>query len=749
MTLLLLMVGTLSVLAAVFGGGIAFEVALRRMGRANRLFSGNVQGSLAFGSLLSLLLILTLNGWMPGTWLYPVSSVVGVAVIAAFFWREPDRARRWEVGGLITAAAIVCVVLQFGWYRTFSSHGFWLLEGPNHDMVFFFAGAKWAAEHALLVPKGEVAAAWNMGDCWQGIVMIGNDCPVYRGGTYTFMAMASQWVADASPNALRSTVGLLGLFPVLGLSTLEFDRNAPWLRWVKMVILPGLVSATAGMLCAITNENIGTAFGAAALAMMTFLIFIDGVHPAAKAMMLAVSAAIATHVYGEASIYACWLVATGVIRDAWASRRARWVIVGGAFSLLIYVVSLNTLLPALYKSFVAVSGLVGQNAWQSWFISANPVTWIAAPFTGLLMGGKPMVSDLGLVLGFALTIVTVMMGLRRQWLVTTSLLVLSVLMVWYIESRSYQYGEHKVIELLSPVWGALLCSLLVRDRKKTQPRAVSIVSMQEVQIALVAGLMLTIAADYLWRAREDILDHKVWALSPDFAKGLEVVDPGDEVVLDVSASWDFTRYPKQDMAVVDVHLRGGRVLMSHKVDGSMRAYSENFMKNGFARAVTPDWLVQLKAPDATAVIKPSGKAIRENHDYALYDLRDGSEPVALAGSGWYRCEPGHCWTGESYSVETFVPASCANREPRLVIQQDFYRSPANAGILVRVNDEARREVPLQQGAELAVDLPSGWSNVSVSPGWRVVSPADAGESGDNRVLFAKLKQVSVECRALP
>lgn len=742
--LMLLLAGTFSVLLAILGAGAAAAMAIgARFGGQKESFALRF----SLGSVGSVLLLLNLNSWVPGAYLFPAAAALGAVAMAAFLIRSSDRdAKRLVVTAFLTGF-VLCAIFQTGWLWMFVSRAYWMLEGTNHDMVFFYGGAKWVTEHAAFVGQSELLERWQIGTCSQGMQMIGSGCPVYRGGTYTLMAFGGYWLPDAGPNALRSTISLIGLFPLIGFIGLRGaampSARAERLRALAILLASAAICLSAGMLCSVVNENLGTAFGAAALAMLLIQAAMPTQSPASKAVLLGMGAAVGAWMYGEAAVYACWLVAVGVIRDAWTLKRPLWVIQGGVLAAAVFLAGLNVLVIDLYQSVATVSGLVTSVAWSSWFISAAPVTWFAAPFAGLFMGGGAHVSTLALVLGFLLSGITLWMGLKQpERIVTLGLVVLSAALVFFIESKGYQYGEHKIIELLAPLWSACLCSMLFRRWQASAEEGMP--TMQAAIGAVVCGaLLLLLSLNYLHRSRDVLLAHRVSALGYEFPLQLARVKPGDEVVIDVSSTVNDVRYVKQDLAAIDVHRRGGKVLLPNKVDDSLTAYSERVLRDSFRRSRTPDWLVQFKSPFAGSVIHTDLLPVSESAEVAVYDLRNGTKPLVLAGPGWHACETDRCWTKRAYGLEAYVPRSCKSGA-RLSVNQELFMPLADGVVKVRVSG-SERNVPVNEASTLDVGLPAGWSTIEVEAGWEVKSPLQAGLSADGRELFAGLRRVDIRC----
>ena len=86
-------------------------------------------------------------------------------------------------------ALFVVLMLFKGWK-------FWLHEGPNHDSLVYFEGMSWAIDSPLWIDSQAVSSRWGLGKCGEGSMWIGNNCSLYRGGTYSLAA----WTQFFSPS---------------------------------------------------------------------------------------------------------------------------------------------------------------------------------------------------------------------------------------------------------------------------------------------------------------------------------------------------------------------------------------------------------------------------------------------------------------------------------------------------------------------------------------------------------------------
>lgn len=731
-----ILVPGLTVCVAIVGTAGLLAFACRRAGWC---LGGMSEGqTLLLASVCVLALLLNANAWLPGRILFPALLATGMTglVMAAWGWRRAPMA---HVVLWVAATGWLCTsVMVAAWDLAFAGRHLWMLEGTNHDLVFFYGGAKWALQYPLAVDQAAVQQTWELGRCGQGMQFIGSGCIVQRNGAYTLLGLASTLVPEAGPNQTRAMVGAYAVFPLLGLLPVIGRRFGQGRWWPHGGMLTSalvlLCMGCTGMLLAVVNENIGAAMAAALLT----TIVLWGLTPMAslpvKWIMLGMTAGCVGIVYGEAAVYACVIVALAVVVTARWQRSWRTLAVGGVLSLLTCALVLNRYLPELIASYQQVSGIVAQADWPSWYIHQFPLWWLGAPFAGLLMTAQPPVNPEAVAMGVLLMLVTACLAVReRRGRFFCGLLLVSGLLVGYVQLQGYEYGEHKLVQMLGPVWVALLAWVLARHarRRRTLPT-----------ILLVAGVLAALSSAYATRARAIIESHVPAAVTYSLAAALRLPQPGDEVILDTAAVRGPEKFVKQDFAILELHQRGVRARLAAS-GNTPEGYSDALFEGSLAAAHSPDWLLVLKQPGTDSVTHPPMAPVREDATFALYSLNHGEFPSVVAGKGWHQCEQQHCWTSGEFTVEAVVPSACEN--PLLYLAMAPFQPPAGGRIEVKVNGADFANLHVEHNQEILVPLALGRSVVSVHPRWQVQSPHALGMSDDGRRLFASISTVGVRC----
>lgn len=549
----------------------------------------------------------------------------------------------------------------------FYSDSYWLIAGSNHDLMYFFAGSLWADIYPLRPSQEVVESVLGLGRC--GGVLIGTGCPVYRDGGYALLSFATAFIQAPTPTDIRSVSAIVSVFALVGLLPLTAIKQRAVVRladfaWISLASL--LAALSTGMLGAYLNENIGTALGAGPLMTIAGLSLCGaGSYLWRRTVAMGALAGVCGLIYGEALIYACVLVAIAVIADAFAGRRPLWVIWGGLISVFTCVFVLGPAVVDIYNSFKAISGLVAQGkAWGGWYFGAAPYYWLAAPFAGLVMQGEPAVRGVGAYVGIVLSVLAFTLCLRRRsWVFAIGLTGLSLLLAYYIEKNNYGYGEHKIIQILGPVWFiALMVGL--RDLYSTT-RLIG-----KGVVLLAFGAVFALSFDFIVRGDRIIQKNMVpESIRYGFAEALERVNPGDEVVLDVSSVFNGQRNVRADYATLLLNYSGARVRISKKADGSWVGNTQRPIWGNFKQSDSPDWYLQFQPRKGAGLVidRSPSVPVAETPEMKLYRLTPASAPLVLAGRGWDACDVSGCSVAHSYSLEIFSPSGC--RAPVIRIYQ--------------------------------------------------------------------------------
>ncbi|MGV8864887.1 MAG: hypothetical protein ACOH2R_24810 [Pseudomonas sp.] len=705
---------------------------------------------LVVGVLLAILAVLNANLWAPVQGIF--LSVVLLSTVALGRAAITPSVRNVLWMPALTASTVVAIAALVVAFRV-NAQDFWLLEGPNHDSLYYFQGAVWAWANPIHVAPDVVTEAWRLGSCTQGAVYIGTDCVGYRGGTYSMLALANGAARAKSGNTAQMLVALAALFPLLALlPALAKFAAAPQLRRMILVgssisVLACLVFVAPGMTGAIANANVGTAFGSACVAMVFGLAVVPCPSPILRAFALGLATAIAGHVYGEAVVCAGYFAALGVVIDSIRTRRLAHFMIGGLVAFLTFLIGLNVVATELFESFTAIDAIAQGGQWAGWYLNAPVWTWIAAPFAGILLGADPAVTQNSLLVGGILSGVVAVVGLtlRQTRLATIAFGLLTALLIWYVEHRAYAYGEHKILQMLGPsasMLAAMIVVALVKSRGSQRERMIARLLAATVVLLMVAGAALFDRRVSVLMG-DSILLH---GLSHDFESGLLPVSNEDRVIIDDLGAVSVEKYQKTHYLGFLMQLRGAVAVLPEIGDDALRGgYLRNVAGDTLRSARSPRWLLQLKSEaGARSVFHYPAAAVLKTSEYDLIDL--SRVPAALAaGNGWYGCEAFHCWTHEAFEIESNVSSMCEiTGTARILMDIAFFSPPMGASFTASRSDGWSETHPALDG-KVAIPLPVGWTRTTIKANWAPFSPRALGTSSDNRALFAMVKGASVEC----
>lgn len=732
-------------MAAVITAAGAVPGALVSVWRTQASKPG-VAWCMAGGVVALTVLLLNVALWVP---VQPIALGLAILLVPGSFalWtmrgtNAGQAAVSLIVGSGATVAVIAAVLAMY-----FGASDWWLLEGPNHDSLFYFEGAAWSWQRPLRVSPEEVADVWKLGTCSQGGVFIGQDCGVLRNGTYSMLAFGSALNRPASANEIQVTASIAATLLYLA-GTVAFQQiRQPIRRSLAAGLFAMLVVLSPGGISALVNANLGTLFGATAVAMSMGIALARCRSPYFKAALLGLCTAAAGHLYGEAVAAAGVVAALGVTLDALRRRSATLFVTGGAVALAACIVGLNVALVDLFRSFQAVSTVSTGGAWPAWYIDAPLVAWIASPFAGIVLGLDPEVTPLSLAAGGALSLLVLALGLSTRSFRWATLISagLATALVAFVEVRDYQYGEHKVVQLIGPfayAFALLLAYRLVSLYSRSAHRRFA-----NATPLLLVSLCVLCSAVVLYRSFRLLHDGApVHGLQADIIDGLRRIPHGSDVVIDDLGAIGVEKFQKAHYLAFLLRARETTALFPALVDDPLRGgYVRNTLGDTMRRG-RPAWLVQMRSAD-DAVNSPFAypqDAVHAYNEYRLVNARIA--PVVMAaGNGWYQCEATHCWTKSGFEIEAFVGPDCAAVGATLTLELSYYRAPPQA--VMRVASEIGVEDHLARDGSVSVKLGPGWTRTRFHASWPLSSPLAVGESQDSRQLFARVSRVSGTCEA--
>lgn len=739
------MVALFSLLSAFLGVALLSGVIVINAPVLCKGWLSDVPTEARYVALYALILLVALNGnqWISGNLLFPFITITAITSVLISLRKLTDSDRRIALHDGISLLAVQIFTL-FAVFIVFQMYRYWLLEGSNHDSLYYYEGLHWALASPLFVSKEEVRELWALGDCGVNFY-IGYDCQPYRGGTYTVAAWTQYFALDFIGNTLHfiavhsATMAWLACRLIIAKSVH---------RWF-IALLTLLVAFSTGIIGALVNANLGTVLGAACFVPIVALALRTDLLLKVRFGLMAAWCAVAAHVYAESVFYAGLFIGLVfllelprhycLLRLAGVSRLAMLLL------LIVFGLGNIAVMQAFATLFFFVETVKGVE-WFSWYIQQQPLLWVGSFIAGLLIGaGKPLIPVVVLASVITLFSGGMLLSSQRTSAGALALIGTSCLAVLYVEFTGFQYGEHKIVHLLGPAWA--LAVVFAGARLLGWAGAVDFARLSPPMLkaggVIILFCVALITASFF--VRSGVLLNSLRVLhSVDF--GLPVVSsyvrPGETVLVDDTAWFNIEKYQKTHYLVFQLQHQGATALLpSISTDVLRGGYFRTSRHDTLSRAKGVDWLVQSRGrliPNSKFV-PPDLTPIWESADFSLY--RIGNKSVAVAGNGWYDCEPNHCWTVAPFEIETYVPAG---GKFELSVYFSVFRPPEAGTITVRSGDGRVLATARTSSEQLRIEIPQGWSRLVFDSDWPITSPLDVGLSSDQRKLFAAIRRVELK-----
>lgn len=632
---------------------------------------------------------------------------------------------------------------------------YWVHEGPNHDSLVYFEGLMWALDKPLLVGGEAVKSHWGFNTCGNGgSIWIGFDCGLYRGGTYTLSA----WIQFFSPyktgNGLYSLLAYAGLFSWIAVGELVGKINLDGTRnFVLRLFFPLLLLFSTAVLSSLIDSNLATMLAAASLAILVAILSNRTTSILRRCILGGLWASVGAHFYAESIFYAGLIVFIAVIVEYFQERKTS-VFRKNIFSLfcfgMVLLVAMNYVTVYAVQSLFLFKSISQGGDWPAWYIDAAPWAWLGGFISSPLLGGSEISSYPLAALGASLSIfsIFVLALSRKNHPVIISVLLTSALAVWYVEAKSYRYGEHKILQLLGVSW-SLLLALAIIELQSHRPLQIlkkkMAVSMYSVITFIIIGVTAYVIGDFITRGARMMKSlEPAHGIHPGIEKLVSHIRPGAVVLLDDTAWLGIEKFHKAHYLTFLIHNQGARVVMSNHGEDVLRGgYFKNELNNTFLSS--PDevrWFVSGQSTlDRTSIFHQTDvEPIAATKDYSLYRILPRLSALVVPGAGFNQCEATHCWTSGATVMEVFSANSGKQKE--LTIETEYFMPPKDGRVLVTVNG---KNLPSIAAGTPVITIPieAGASKIQLSPSWEPVSPQQLGLSSDSRKLFLMLKNVRV------
>ncbi|MCP9788910.1 hypothetical protein KBY99_07935 [Cyanobium sp. Maggiore-St4-Cus] len=646
----------------------------------------------------------------------------------------------WAIG-TTTAASIIIFTL-------FRMNSYWLIEGPNNDSLFYFCGQEWSVKHSLFAPTSKALNEW-------GCPYIGHDSTLNRSGTYTLLG----WITSLSSTTKGSNIYLISGYA--SLITWRASKLILSTQKIKKLnaysCLATLASSlSTGFIGALTNSNIATVVGSACLSMLTALTLHRRLDPLKRHALMATWIAIGTHFYGEILLYGGLMLLISVFIDYMQKSLAinpwktiRSLVLSGAI-----ILALGNI-PAIQviNNIFTLSSLPKDADWHSWYLHHNTIAWIGGFINGILMWGD-YPTLLQLSLSISVTLLGLLLAFKMRDLRTgiMPLFFTSTAFILYLEKTSYDYGEHKVLQLLGPSWALALSSIFLIQIS---------LNIQRIPTARTAWLsviglssILYINADFLNRANTLIRrTGGERSLTNSAIEAKDIARKGQVVYLDGSNWSGQDRFMKTNYYSLFFSMGGAKVLMPSPENTSIdvSGYRHNIQYNTLKNTKGIDWLATSKSKYKKQLflgpIKDNVQPAWQDDNLKIYPAKSlaFSIPFSLQGARWYKCEKTFCWTQKGFTIETYGPKKQGSGI--LEIQFTVYDPPSTGKVYVEDENGKVLVSVAASSHKIAVRYKPGWSQFKFDCNWEPKSPKSLGQSEDDRILFLAIS--SIHQRLLP
>lgn len=673
---------------------------------------------LVLGVVVMTLLVINLNLWLPGKWIY-------YGLVAAGAYGLFRLITLWRSGGaelflwMLVLVATVAVV-AFGVGIRVDAANYWLVETSNHDTLFYFEGSRWAQDHPIYVSPDVVVETLNLGGCRSGAVYIGNDCPVYRGGSYSLLGMALAYGGGGTANEMIIASALGSLFIGLGLLPIAvMSRSGPgagrllWMPVLAMLVV--MIYFSPSMLAASINSNVATTIGTSVAAMVLAIAASTDRCWWRRALLLGLGASMAAHCYGEAAASAVVFAAFGVAWGAVYNRSWPEFIKGALLCATAFFIASNILILELLQSASDVEGIASGGTWEGFYLHASPWTWLASPFSGMIVNGSPHVSQRMLITGWLLAALVgfACLRIRSIRLATLSLLLVAILLIGFVEIRDYAYGEHKVVQMIGPAACTLAAAFILNGLRVFGEAHRSLWTRRAVigYVAIIFLLLLVAIVNHIRPSMHVVEGWKgMHGLSLDFERDLPKV-AAQEWVIDDTGTESVERFQKSHYIAYLGHERQARTYLPKlDAEGMRGGYARIPLGDTLKYAVAPRWVVQLKS--FTGVTSPFEYALgsmTESTEYNLIDLAKAGPVVAVSAAGWLPCRVDGCPVTSGFEIEAIVSAP-AGQACHLTVYADH--SPEYPSLETSVYSG---DILLEHGqlspSGMEIPLAGGWQRI--------------------------------------
>ena len=733
---------------AVLNAGTVFGARLLSEKSKCRCFNDIVISQLCVLALY-LLILFNANLVVGGTYSFYVMAILSLVFSFNAFVKRNRVFLKEDLSSLAEILIIQAIAIIF-LFSVYDGQKFWAQEGPNHDSLVYFEGMKWSLDNSLWVAKKIVDEKWRLGVCDDSSIWIGFDCVLYRGGTYTLSAWLQLLNESKTPQGLFCLFAFVGVISFYATKLLQIKIRGKE-NSIATVGFSILLLFSTAPLSALFNSNLASLLAAGTLSLIVAILIYERLPIIAKGFLLGLWTAVVVHIYAEAIFYCALIFAIYIVIDSLQrkeSNHLKNVVIGVIVFFTTLFVFSNVVLISAFQSLFAFKSIAQGGQWQAYYLNAPVWMWGGAFVVGELMGGQLPSIFMSLCGVFITIALFIILGTKRMYLAPLLALVgTSFFAVLVIEYRSYQYGEHKIIQLLGMSWVvfaiAAINEVLIKRFSLVRGydrHAYSVYPIAGVGILLsLLHLNQNFSRQGAYLLESNAASHGIYWGVDDFLLRIQA----KEIVLIDDSSWHgIEKFHKSHYLTFLIHERGAKAVMPQFTEGSFSGgYFRNKLNNGFVHSEVPSWYLRgtsdKNIKTLFEITNPGPTFETEKRDFSLTKILSVTS-FALPAKGWYEREAEHCWTDGVFEIQAFSSEDVSE----LKVEMDFFQPPANAGLYIEVNGQLVGNFDSSERI-FKVPLKKGMNIVKITPGWVPASPAERGLSLDARKLFAAVRNVAV------
>jgi len=658
--------------------------------------------------------------------------------------------------GSIFFIQIICIIFIS---YLFDVLKLWINEGPNHDSLIYYQGMIWALENKLQFASENVIVKWNFlhyPEIVDGFY-IGVKNKLYRGGTYTIAA----WSQLIAPEKTGSGLWLSSVYAVtifwMGIRfvvDITFKTTNNLFIYFLTICLSVVVSTSTAHIGAIENSNLGTVFAAAVI----FLVFVVGIcsfretHYTPFAILFGLLVALSSHFYSEALYITGFLSISYLIMNWYLKKRAFTKIIK---SILIFMLTL-----ILFSNFVIVNSIYSliliskidhaHQIWASWYIHQNIFLWIGAFIENEILGHSNTVNPYMLLIAILVTSVSVIVCLKsKNKLSIIPMIILSFIMISLVELLSYDYGEHKVIQLLGPSWIFIVIYSWIILISEIMNNNIISNELKFNYFIIIVFLIITtlfINIEYCIRVKKFLKYCSIYyGIKYGNEQTSKFIKEGDNVAFEDSSLVGVEKFHKGHYAAFFIHSKKGKILFPCIDQDVLRGgYYRRLVNNTFVSAKNVQWILTGNGFNKKKdIFINKGEKLYKFPDYNLIKLMKNNYEVILPSNGWYDYEKEFIWTRSPFFIEVYLDKNNLMKKNLIIDIERIFPNKENENINVYLNSNLiikqknitkRIKVPLKQG----------FNKIMIETLNKTYSPLDLGMSSDDRKLFLAIKKVYIE-----